>query len=62
MIFVVKTEMAMRLSGVGWEKVGVECGCMQGCCVGARQGVRSWRTMVQAAVSTKTNRVCTAVR
>jgi len=38
------------------------CGCMQVCCVGARPGVRSWRTMVQVAVSTKTNRVGAAAR
>ena len=30
---------------------------MQGCCVGARQGVRSWGSMVQVAVSMRTNRV-----
>jgi len=27
------------------------------CCVGARPGVRSWRSMVQVAASTKTNKV-----
>ena len=48
--------MAMRYSGVGGREVGVQCGCMQGCCVGARSGVRSWRSMVQVAESTKTNR------
>ena len=50
------TEMAMSYSGVGGREVGVKCGCMQGCCVGARSGVRSWRSMVQVAESTKTNR------
>jgi len=49
--------MAMRYSGVGGREVGVQCGCMQGCCVGARSGVRSWQSMVQVAESTKTNRV-----
>jgi len=42
---------------VGGEEVGVNCGCMQECCVGARPGVRSWRSMVQVTVTTKTNRV-----
>ena len=54
---IAKIEMAMRWSGVGGEEVGVKCGCTQGCCVGARPGVRSWQSMVQAAASTKTNRV-----
>ena len=25
---------------MGREEVGVKCGCMQGCCVGARPGLR----------------------
>jgi len=41
----------MRWNGVGEKEVGVKCGCMQGCCVGARPGVRSWQTIVQVAVS-----------
>ena len=40
----------------------MKCGCMQGCCVDARPGVRSWRHMVQVAVSTRTNRVGAAAR
>ena len=32
---------------VGGEGVGVKCGCMQGCCEGARPGVRSWQAMVR---------------
>jgi len=60
--FIAKIEMAMRWSSVDGEEVGVKCGCMQGCSVGARQGVRSWRSMVQAAASTKTNRVGAAAR
>jgi len=47
----------MRYNSVGGEEVGVKCGYIQGCCEGARPGVRSWRAMVQVAVSTKTNRV-----
>ena len=47
---------------MGGEEVGVNCGCMQECCVGARPGVRSWRSMVQVTVTTKTNRVGDAVR
>jgi len=39
--FIAKIEMAMRWSGVDGEEVGVKCGCVQGCCVGARPGVRS---------------------
>ena len=38
--FVAKIEMAMRCSSVWREEVGVKCGCMQGCCVGAWLGVR----------------------
>ena len=55
--FIAKIEMATGCRGVGGEEVGVKCGCMQGCCKGARLGVRSWRAMVQVAVSTKTNSV-----
>jgi len=33
--FRAKIKMAMRCWGVGREEVGVKCGCMQGCCVGA---------------------------
>jgi len=55
--FIPKIEMAMRWSSVGREKVGVKCGCMQGCCVGVRPDLRPWRSMVQIVVSTKTNRV-----
>jgi len=40
----------------------VKCSCMQGCCVGARPGVRSWRSIVQVATSTKTYRVGAAAR
>ena len=29
----------------------MKCGCMQGCCEGARPGVRSWRSMVQVALN-----------
>jgi len=50
------------MRGVCGEEVGVKCGCMQGCCEDARSGVRSWRRMVQVAVSTKTNRVGAAAR
>jgi len=60
--FIAKIEMAMRWSGVGGEEVGVKCGCMQGCCEGARLGVRSCLCMVQVALSTKTNRVGAAAR
>ena len=60
--FIAKIEMATRCNGVGGEEVGVKCGCMQGCCEGARQGVRSWRAMVQVAMSTKTNKVSAAAR
>jgi len=44
--FIAKIEMAMRCIGVGGEEVGVKCGCMQGCCEGARLGVRSWQALV----------------
>ena len=37
-----RTDMSMRYSCVGGREVRVKCGCMQGCCVGARLGVRSW--------------------
>jgi len=60
--FTAKIEMAMRWSGVGGEEVGVKCGCMQGCCVCAKPGVTFWRSMVQVAVGTKTNRVGAAAR
>jgi len=42
---IAEIEMAMRWSNVGGEEVGVKCGCMQGCCVGANPGVRSWWSM-----------------
>jgi len=29
------------------QEVGVKCGCMQGCCEGARPGVSSWQVMVR---------------
>jgi len=60
--FTAKIEMATRCRGVGEGEVGVKCGCMKECCEGARPGVRSWRAMVQVAVSTRTNRVSTAAR
>ena len=44
--FIAKIEMATRCRDVGGEEVGVKCGCIQGCCEGARPGVRSWRAMV----------------
>ena len=47
---------------MGGGEVGVKCDCMQGCCAGARPGVRSWQRMVQVAVSTKTNRAGAAAR
>ena len=56
-LFIAKTEMDMGCRGVGGKEEGVKCGCMQGCCESARPGVRSWRRMVQVAVSMKTNRV-----
>jgi len=52
----------MRCRGVGWEEVGVKCGCMPGCCEDARPGVRSWQTMVQVAMSTRINKVGAAAR
>jgi len=61
-LFIAKTEMAMGCRGMGGEHAGVKCGCMQGCCEGARQGVRSWRAMVQVAMSTKTNKIGAAAR
>ena len=61
-LFIAEIEMAMGCRGVCWEEGGVKCGCMQGCCEGARPGVRSWRRKVQVAVITKTNRVGAAVR
>jgi len=39
--FIAKIEMATRCRDVDREEVGVKCGCMQGCCEGARPGVRS---------------------
>jgi len=45
--FIAKIEMAMRYRDVGREEVGVKCGCMQGCCEGARPGVRSCQAMVR---------------
>jgi len=45
--FIAKLDMAMKCNGVGGEEVGVKCGCMQGCCEGARPGVRSWQAMVR---------------
>ena len=56
-LFTANTVMAMGYRGVGGEEVGVKCDCMQGCCEGARPGVRSWQVMVQVAMSTKTNKV-----
>jgi len=56
------------LEGVGMlglgvqREVGVKSDCMQGCCVGARPGVRSWWRMVQVTVCTKTNRVDSTAR
>jgi len=47
---------------MGWKEVGVKCGCMQECWVGARPGVRSWLSMVQVAVSTEINIVGAAAR
>jgi len=47
----------MSCNGVGGEELGVKCGCMQGCCEGARPGVRSWQAMVQVAMSTKTKKI-----
>jgi len=41
-IFIGKIEMTTRYRGVGWEEVGVKCCCIQGCCEGARPGVRFW--------------------
>ena len=55
--FIARIEMAMGCRGVGGEEVGVKCGGMQRCCESARPGVRSWRSMEQVAVSTKTSRV-----
>jgi len=60
--FVAKIEMVMRCNGVGGEEVGVKCGCMQGCCEGARPGVRSWQAMVQVAMSKQTHKVGAAAR
>jgi len=59
---IAKTEMAMRCRGVVGREVGVKCCGMQGCCVGGRPGVRSCRSMVQVAASTKTNRVSAVAR
>jgi len=60
--FIAKGEMAMGCRGVDGEEVGAKCGCMQGCCDCARPGVRSWRRMVQLAVSTKNNKFGAAAR
>jgi len=60
--FIAKIEMATRCRGVGREELGVKCGCIQGCCEGARSGVRFWRAMVQVAMSTKTKKVGAAAR
>ena len=53
--FIAQIDLAMRWNCVAREEVGVKCGCTQGCCVGARPGVRSWLTIirVQVAVSKK---------
>ena len=59
---IAKIEMAVGCRDVGGEEVGVKSGCMQGCCEGARPGVRSWRSMVQVAISTKTNKIGAAAR
>ena len=59
---IAKIEMAMGCRGMGGEEVGVKCGCMQGCCEGARLGVRSSLCMVQEVLSSKTNRVGAAAR
>ena len=55
--FIAKIEMAVGCRDVGGEEVGVKCGCMQGCYEGARPGVRSWQSMVQVAISTKTKKI-----
>ena len=55
--FITKIEMATRCRDVGGEEVGVKCGCMQGCCEGARPGVRSWQAMVQVVMSMKTKKI-----
>ena len=60
--FISKMEMAMRCNNVGGQEVGVKCGCIQGCCVGARPRASSWWTMVQVVVSTKTNKFGAAAR
>jgi len=43
-------------------KTEVKCGCIQGCCEGARPGMWSWWRMVQVLVSTKTDRFGSATR
>jgi len=53
---IAKIEMAIRCRGVSGSEVGMKCCGMQRCCVGGRPGVRSSRSMVQEAASTKTNR------
>jgi len=40
----------------------VEAGCIHGCCVGARIGVRSWRCMGEVIVRTRSNRVGAVAR
>jgi len=55
--FIAKIEMATRCRGVGREKARGKCGCMQGCCEGARPGVTSWWAMVQVAMNMKTKKV-----
>ena len=61
-LFRAKTEMAMRCRGVGGTELGVKCCGMQQCCAGGRPGVRSCRSMGQAAASRQTNRVGAAAR
>ena len=61
-IFIAKIEMAVRCNSVSGEEMGVKCGCMQGCCEGARHGMRSWGSMVQVVMSTKTDKVGAAAR
>ena len=57
-----RTEVAFwpfsrKWRSVGGREVAEKCCGIQQCCVGARIGVRSCPSMVQAAASTKTNRV-----
>jgi len=60
--FISKIEMAVQCRGVGGKEVGVKCGGMQRCCEGVRLGMRFWRSMVQLAANTKTNRVGATAR